>query len=104
MQKTNIGAHRKFSLQSVQSVPVVNERDLQLELLCFEAGQKTSDINHTGTSVYKVIEGEAIVRGLNSRDVVGAGQLLTVGAGVAHNVENAGGGLLTVLAIRTQAE
>ncbi len=102
MMKVNIAAARKFSLSAVQSVPVVTEADLGLDLLCFEAGQKTAEMKHNGTTVYQVIEGEAIVRTESGREVAGSGRLISVARGQAHTVENAGGGLLVVLAARAE--
>src|SRR5690554_7909266 len=90
MKKLNPLANRRFSLTGVQTVPVVTEGDFRLELLCFEAGQSITNLQHTGTAVYQVIEGEAIVRSGNGREDVGSGRLLTVNSGLEHSIENAG--------------
>lgn len=100
MNIVNIAAKRRFSLDEVQAVPVASEADVTVELLCFEAGQRTEEISATGTVVYHVIEGEVIIRSQGERDQAGSGKLLTITGGEGHQLENAGGGLLTVMAIR----
>lgn len=103
MKKVNISSRRKFSLDSVQTVPVVTAPGLELELLCFEAGQRTGDIRNQFTVSYQVLEGELIVRSESSREQAGSGSLITVNPDSEHTLENAGGGLLSVLAIRASA-
>ncbi len=103
MKAVAITSRRSFSLKSVQTVPLVTEGGVALELLCFEAGQKTEEFRNNGATVYQVIEGEVIVRSGDEREQLGSGRLLTVPAGIAHTAENAGGGLLTLLVTRGPA-
>lgn len=100
MKVVSIQESRKFSLDEVQVRPLLEREDLNAELLCFEAGQQAAPRTFERTVVYQVLEGEALVSAGGSRERLGKGRLLTVDAGVEHNVENAGGGLLVVLAIR----
>lgn len=104
MKAVTFTSRRSFSLDSVQTVPLVAESDLVMDLLCFEAGQKTEEFRNNGTTVYQVIEGEVIVRSGDGREQAGAGRLLSVATGVPHTAENAGGGLLTLLVTRRPAE
>lgn len=100
MKVVSIQEARRFSLADVQRSALLEQGDLTAELLCFEAGQSAGPATHGGSVVYQVLEGEALVSAGGSRERLGKGRLLTVDAGVEHNVENAGGGLLVVLAIR----
>jgi len=92
---------RVFSLREVQRRDLVKTDDLHVQLLCFEAGQRDEERLATGSTIYQVLEGEAIVRSEGSRRL-GRGTLLSVPAGVAHTLENAGGGLLVVMATSAQ--
>lgn len=93
---------RSFSLESVQITELVATSDLRVELLCFEAGQGIEERSLGGGVVYRVVEGEAIVRSpaldKGGRMRLGKGRLLAVPAGTPHRIENAGGGLLVVSA------
>ncbi len=100
MKKVSIQDARKFSLSSVQVQPLVEAGDLTSELLCFEAGQSADPRKFDGTTVYQVLEGEALVTAAATKERLGKGRLLSVDAATEHRVENAGGGLLVVLAIR----
>jgi len=91
---------RKFSLDEVQVRPLVETDDMSAELLCFEAGQQAEPRTFQRTVVYQVLEGEALVNAGGARERLGKGRLLYVDPGAEHRVENAGGGLLVVLAIR----
>ncbi len=99
MERVNIQQARRFSLEGVQRQTLTELGDLTLELLCFEAGQTDSERTAAGSTVYQVMEGEALVRAEGNTERLGKGKLLTVAAGTAHTVENAGGGLLVVLAM-----
>ncbi len=98
MKTVTISGARRFSLESVQRQTLVEESDLLVELICFEAGQGAGESSPAGSVVYQVLEGEALVRsgGVTSR--LGKGKLLSLTAGTQHALENAGGGLLVVLA------
>lgn len=100
MERVNIQQARRFSLEGVQRQTLTELGDLTLVLLCFEAGQQDAERTAAGSTVYQVLEGEALVRAAGSTERLGKGKLLTVGAGTAHIVENAGGGLLVVLAMQ----
>lgn len=100
MERVNIQQARRFSLEEVQRQTLTELGDLTLELLCFEAGQSDGERVASGSTVYQVLEGEALVHADGSTERLGKGRLLTLTAGTAHTVENAGGGLLVVLATR----
>ncbi|MFA5550257.1 MAG: hypothetical protein WDA03_01455 [Trueperaceae bacterium] len=100
MKKVSINDARKFSLDEVQVRPLLEEGDLVSELLCFEAGQSADPRSFGSTAFYQVLEGEAIVSAGANKERLGKGRLLSVAASLEHVVENAGGGLLVVLAIR----
>ena len=100
MKKVSIQDARKFSLDKVQVRPLIEEADLLSELLCFEAGQSADVRSFDRTVVYQVLEGEALVSADDGKERLGKGRLLTVSPATEHRVENAGGGLLVVLAIR----
>lgn len=100
MKKVSINDARKFSLDQVQVRPLIEAGDLSSELLCFEAGQSAEPSRFDGTVVYQVLEGEALITAAEVKERLGKGRLLSVGPASEHRVENAGGGLLVVLAIR----
>jgi len=99
MQTVNIANARRFSLAEVQVGRIVQAGDLACELVCFEAGQSWSG-GAGGAVVYQVLEGEALVRAGGATERVGKGKLVALDAGEDHTLENAGGGLLVVLATR----
>jgi len=94
-----ISEARHFSLEEVQRRALTNDSDLGAELLCFEAGQALKNLSNAGTTSYQVLEGEALLRAGGERSRLGKGKLATIGADQKHAIENAGGGLLVVLAI-----
>ena len=100
MHVTAIADARRFSLAHVERRPLVEAHDLRVELVCFEAGQREAELTYTATSSYQVLEGEALVRSGDELVRLGKGRLLRVDAGTVHTLENAGGGLLVVLASR----
>jgi quercetin dioxygenase-like cupin family protein len=102
VQTVTINDARVFSLRDVQRRDLVRSDGLVVELLCFEAGQRDAERTAPGPSVYQVLEGEAIVRSDASRRL-GRGTLLSVPPGVTHTIENAGGGLLVIMATSTTA-
>lgn len=102
MTIVTISDARRFSLDDVQRSLLLREPDLDVELLCFEAGQTDDETDRDDTSVYQVLEGEALLRIDGERHRLGKGKLASVPAGRAHRVENAGGGLLVVMATRTR--
>jgi len=89
---------RRFSLATVQQQELVAGGDLSVTLLCFEAGQKDDDHSYPTSCLYQVLEGEVLLRHDQGSDRVGTGKLVSVPAGARHHLENAGGGLLVVLA------
>jgi len=91
---------RRFSLADVQRSALLEQGDLTAELLCFEAGQSAGPATHGGSVVYQVLEGEALVRAAGTTERLGKGRLLALAGGAEHELENAGGGLLVVLAVR----
>ena len=98
MKTVTIADARRFSLDQVQRSDLGSHPDLSVELLCFEAGQSLDGLGAAGTVVYQVLEGEALLRTAAERVRVGKGKLTSVSAGEQHTIENAGGGLLVVLA------
>ena len=91
---------RRFSLDDVQRADLLDEAGLSAELLCFEAGQRDEEQRRDGPSLYQVLEGEALLRIGGERHRLGKGKLVSMPAGTEHVLENAGGGLLVVLATR----
>jgi len=92
---------RRFSLEGVQRRPLLSLDVLTVELVCFEAGQ-AEDVRNLGAGVvYQVLEGEVLVRAEGATHRLGKGKLMSLDAHTDHALENAGGGLLVVLA--TQA-
>ena len=100
MTPTTISDARAFSLDSVQKNDLVKTDDIHAQLLCFEAGQRDEEEQTSKTTVYQVLEGEALVRQDGESVRLGKGKLLSVPAGQAHTLENAGGGLLVVMATK----
>lgn len=98
MKTVHIHDARSFSLRDVQRRELVRSDDLHVELLCFEAGQRDGEITPEHDRLYQVLEGEMIVRGPDGSTRLGKGTLLCVDAATPHTLENAGGGLLVVLA------
>ena len=100
MHVTTIAEARRFSLAHVERRPVIDAPDLRIDLVCFEAGQREDALDYATTAVYQVLEGEALVRAGEQVVRLGRGKVLRVDAGTTHALENAGGGLLVVQAIR----
>ncbi len=98
MTTVTISDARTFSLQNVQKNALVSTDDLDVTLLCFEAGQRDDEASHGRTCIYQVLEGEVLVRQGDESNRLGKGKILTIAPGTAHTLENAGGGLLVVLA------
>ena len=100
MDTVTIADARQFSLKSVQTSELIRSDDLQVELICFEAGQKNEEVSHAKTTLYQVLEGEALIQQEDVSKRLGKGKILTVPAGSKHLLENAGGGLLVVMATK----
>lgn len=98
MKTASIGDARSFSLESIQKNDLLVTDDFAVRLICFEAGQTDEEVARDSDAIYQVLEGEALVRQGEQRVRVGKGKLLAVAAGAAHVLENAGGGLLVVMA------
>lgn len=100
MEPVTISDARRFSLSEIQRNELVAEGDLRVALLCFEAGQRDEETKGASDRLYQVLEGEALVRhDGESRSIrLGKGKLLRVPSGTKHRLENAGGGLLVVIA------
>lgn len=94
---------RRFSLEAVQRSTLLREPGVEAELLCFEAGQRDDAVRPAGATVYQVLEGEALLWLGEERHRLGKGRLASVPADREHALENAGGGLMVVLAIRPRA-
>lgn len=103
MKIVTIQDGRRFSLEEVQTTELAAQDGLRVSLVCFEAGQQGASRAFPGPVAYQVIEGEAVVKRGEQRERLGKGKLLLVAAGDEHRVENAGGGLLVVLATRVDA-
>jgi mannose-6-phosphate isomerase-like protein (cupin superfamily) len=99
MDTVTISDARQFSLKSIQRQDLVKTQDLHIQLICFEAGQRDKELSHSKTCVYQVLEGELLIREGDVSKRLGKGKLLTVPASHKHTLENAGGGLLTVMAV-----
>jgi mannose-6-phosphate isomerase-like protein (cupin superfamily) len=95
-----LSSARKFSLSRVERALLIDAPDLKVELICFEAGQTLDPEKLATTSAYQVVEGEALVRVGDGVVRLGQGRLLEVPAATEHRLENAGGGLLVVIATR----
>ncbi len=100
MDTITISDARTFSLKSVQHSDLVKTKDLHVELICFEGGQRAEELSHSKTCVYQVLEGELLVKQNDVSKRLGKGKLLTLPAATKHTLENAGGGLLVVMATR----
>ena len=107
MDTVTISDARQFSLQGVQKNDLLHSDSLHIQLFCFEAGQRDEEVRSEKPRVYQGLEGEALVRGRENSDGkseasvrLGKGKLLHVPANTAHTLENAGGGLLVLLATR----
>lgn len=99
MKIATISDARRFSLESVQYRELGTVPGLAAELICFEAGQVAAARTNAGATSYQVLEGEAMVRAGGETSRLGKGRLASVEGGTEHTIENAGGGLLVVLAI-----
>lgn len=95
---------RRFSLDAVQRSTLLREGGIEVELLCFEAGQQDDEDRRAEPSVYQVLEGEALLRAGEERHRLGKGKLASVPGGEPHAIENAGGGLLVVMASRVRGD
>ncbi|UCH25734.1 MAG: hypothetical protein JSV66_17700 [Trueperaceae bacterium] len=102
MNTVTISQGRRFSLDAVQKSELVDTDDLQVQLLCFEAGQGDRDDRFDKTCIYQVLEGEALFKQGDVSKRLGKGRLLIVPGGLEHAIENAGGGLLVVMATRAR--
>lgn len=102
MKIMSINEARRFSLDGVQTRELLSEDGLSVNLLCFEAGQQDALRSFAGPVVYQVIEGEAVVERSGTRDRLGKGKVMVLPAGTGHHLENAGGGLLVVMATRAE--
>jgi mannose-6-phosphate isomerase-like protein (cupin superfamily) len=100
MNTITISEARRFSLKSVQHSDLVKNDDVHIELICFEAGQRDVESGYNKTCVYQVLEGELLLKQDNESKRLGKGKLLTLQVGAKHTLENAGGGLLVVMATR----
>lgn len=100
MTIVTISDARRFSLDDVQRSTLLRESGLSVELLCFEAGQRDEEEQREDASLYQVLEGEALLRVDDERHRLGKGKIAAIPAGRAHVLENAGGGLLVVMATR----
>jgi quercetin dioxygenase-like cupin family protein len=100
MHTIAISDARHFSLARVERRSLVDAPDLRVELVCFEAGQREEALSYPATTSYQVLEGEALIRAGEEVVRLGKGKLLTIDAGTAHALENAGGGLLVVMSAR----
>jgi quercetin dioxygenase-like cupin family protein len=102
VKTVTISDARRFSLVGVQRRPLISQDGLTVELVCFEAGQAEDVRSASASVVYQVLEGEALVRVDDATLRLGKGKLLSIEAGKGHALENAGGGLLVVLATQAQ--
>ena len=100
MEIVSIANGRKFSLKNIERSSLLKTADLHIELICFESGQRDEEGQHSHSSVYQVLEGEALVKQAGSSKRLGKGKLLSIPAHTAHTLENAGGGLLVIMVTR----
>lgn len=101
MNTVKISQGRKFSLKEVSKQRLLGAgegADLEVALLCFEAGQRDEESQQPHDTLYQVLEGEALVHAEGETERLGKGKLLRMPAGTAHVLENAGGGLLVIMA------
>ncbi|MDZ7799488.1 MAG: cupin domain-containing protein [Trueperaceae bacterium] len=104
MTIVTISDARRFSLDAVQRSTLLREGGLEVELLCFEAGQRDDEDRRSEASIYQVMEGEALLHVGDERHRIGKGKLAAVSAEEPHVIENAGGGLLVVMAHRARSD
>lgn len=102
MKTAVIAEARSFSLAGISRNLLLETDDLEAALLCFEAGQRDEEGIHHSSTLYQVLEGEALVYQGEDRERLGKGKVLAVPAGTPHRLENAGGGLLVVLTTRAR--
>ncbi|MEX2534905.1 MAG: cupin domain-containing protein [Trueperaceae bacterium] len=102
MNTAIINDARKFSLDRIEKIALLETGDFEVTLLCFEAGQRDEESVYHTSSLYQVLEGEALVDGDGDRERLGKGKVLAMPAGVPHVLENAGGGLLVIMATRAR--
>lgn len=100
MNTATIADARQFSLKSVQTSKLLNTNDLQVDLICFEAGQKNPETTNPKTTLYQVLEGEALISQNDTSQRLGKGKLLSIPPSSSHQLENAGGGLLVIMATK----
>jgi quercetin dioxygenase-like cupin family protein len=100
MDTITISDARQFSLKTTQHSDLVKTKDLHVELICFEGGQQDKEQSHNKSCVYQVLEGELLIKQNDVSKRLGKGKLLTVSPETKHLLENAGGGLLVVMATR----
>lgn len=100
MTIVTISDARRFSLDDVQRSTLLREGEVSVEVLCFEAGQRDEEATRDDLSLYQVLEGEALLRVGDERHRLGKGKIASLPPGTAHVLENAGGGLLVVMATR----
>lgn len=98
VKTATISDARSFSLDAIQTNRLIETEDLSVRLLCFEAGQVDDERTAERSVLYQVLEGEALVRAGADRTRLGKGRVLAVPGGTPHVLENAGGGLLVVMA------
>ena len=100
MHTVSIADARQFSLKEVQDSQLLSTADIEVNLICFEAGQKHIETSHPKTMLYQVLEGEALIQQDDISKRLGKGKILSLEANTRHKLENAGGGLLVVMATR----
>lgn len=98
MKTATIGDARSFSLDAIQKNDLVEIEDLIVRLVCFEAGQTDDETTLSTGVVYQVLEGELLVRRQGERTRLGKGKVMALAPSTPHVLENAGGGLLVVMA------
>ncbi len=97
MDTVTISQARKFSLREVKK-NVLLEGEVNVWLICFEAGQRDEVRRVPSERIYQVLEGEALIKIGEESGRLGKGKLLRVPKDTSHSLENAGGGLLVVMA------
>lgn len=100
MDTVSIASKRQFSLKTIKRNDLIKTSDLHIELICFESGQRDEEGRHPHSSVYQVLEGEALIKQDDLSKRLGKGKLLSIPANTPHTLENAGGGLLVIMATR----
>ena len=88
METLNIGEQVEFSdARQVRKRLVMSER-IEMEMVCYEPGQRTVEHHHVGQDeIFHILEGEGTVMVADEAVPVSAGSVVYIPADVKHSVE-----------------